>query len=455
MCSLAMSFLFAYYPLLLLWLSAYSLCLVCLYFVPRRGCFIAANLVLSSITAARTATMATSTALRKISIGMAPVVAALAFLLYVLWYIMYNICRIAFILWQALLLSVAAILLAVHALCSIVHIAAMAIYSGRDILWVHALFLLSAAMRHAITIVGAKNTASMFIWVGVFWSIPATADYVDRVMAALLLYLLDALQGYARCAAAIVAFAGSISKIILATMKQITRRRIYEVVAWLCFLLLCIYVAFALIFALCSTVVAAQAMSAMWVSAVTYESISLAAAFAVGLCFWIPFILYCCRHLLLLYMQIVTPIIAAVLVCAGEITMPTYMSLWSMLISYQVCSLVVSGSCTIPLISRIAGIIAMTIMGPGIDLSLSLWCILLVCSYTIVCCMGAILFTIIYPWIIKKNYALRWRRLLLYGGQSYRTILLCFAWLFKPAQYILRASSYAFAFCRSSLLHHL
>ena len=123
----------------------------------------------------------------------------------------------------------------------------------------------------------------------------------------------------------------AISNVITKAMRKITCRRIYEVVAWLCFVLLCIYVAFALLFAAGTTVVAAQALSAMWVSAssATPESISLAATFAVGLCFWIPFILYCCRHLLLLYMQVVTPIIAAVLVCAGEITMPTYMSLWS------------------------------------------------------------------------------------------------------------------------------
>ena len=68
-------------------------------------------------------------------------------------------------------------------------------------------------------------------------------------------------------------------------------------------------------------------------------------------------------------------------------------------------------------------------LGLGTSLSLSLWCILLVCSYTIVCCMGLILLGIVYPWAIKKNYTLRWRRLLLHGGQSYRTILLCFAWL--------------------------
>ena len=216
MCSLAMSFLFAYYPLLLLWLYllAYSLCLVCLYFVPGRGCFIAANLVLSLITAARTATMATSTALRIISIGMAPVVAALSFLLYLLWYI----CTI---FWQVLLLSVAAILLAVRALCRTVHIAAMAIYSCRDILWVLALFLVSASMRHTITMIGARYTSSILIWVGVFWSIPAIGDYVDRVMAALLLLFVDALQGHGRCAAAISGFAGSISNFIVKAMKKL------------------------------------------------------------------------------------------------------------------------------------------------------------------------------------------------------------------------------------------
>ena len=111
---------------------------------------------------------------------------------------MYNICRIAFILRQVLLLSVAAILLAVHALYSTVHIAAMAIYSCRDILWVLALFLVSASMRHAITMVGARYTSSIFLWVGVSSYIPATADYVDRVMAAMLLLLVDALQGHGR-----------------------------------------------------------------------------------------------------------------------------------------------------------------------------------------------------------------------------------------------------------------
>ena len=51
--------------------------------------------------------------------------------------------------------------------------------------------------------------------------------------------------------------------------------------------------------------------------------------------------------------------------------------------------------------------------------------------FIIVTCDCIYLLATVYPWTIKKNYTLRWRRLLLYGGQSYRTILLCFAWLFQ------------------------
>jgi len=93
------------------------------------------------------------------------------------------------------------------------------------------------------------------------------------------------------------------SNFIVKAMKKLRVLMIYEVVAWLCFLLLGIYLAFAFLFAVGTIVVAAQALSAMWVSAsiATPETISFAATFAVGLCFWIPFILLCCRHLLILY----------------------------------------------------------------------------------------------------------------------------------------------------------
>ena len=66
---------------------------------------------------------------------------------------------------------------------------------------------------------------------GVFWCIVALVDYVDRVMVALLFFVLDALQGHARCAPAIVGFAGNISKLILTTMKQIRCKNFYQVFA--------------------------------------------------------------------------------------------------------------------------------------------------------------------------------------------------------------------------------
>ena len=44
-------------------------------------------------------------------------------------------------------------------------------------------------------------------------------------------------------------------------------------------------------------------------------------------------------------------------------------------------------------------------------INLLLWLLVLVCSYTIVCCIGALLLTVAYPWVIKKNYTLRWQKL--------------------------------------------
>ena len=51
-----------------------------------------------------------------------------------------------------------------------------------------------------------------------------------------------------------------------------------------------------------------------------------------------------------------------------------------------------------------------TIFGPpGMGL-LIVWLLVLLCSYTIVCCMGVVLLTIVYPCLVKKNYTRRWRR---------------------------------------------
>ena len=155
-----------------------------------------------------------------------------------------------------------------------------------------------------VAAIGARFLTAMCLGFGLLWNIPLIGNYVDPAIAFCLWFLLEAMQACVRLKGAIVELVGSISNMVLAAMRKITCRRIYEVVAWLCFVLLCIYVAFALLFAAGTTVVAAQALSAMWVSAstATPESISLAATFAVGLCFvWIPGILYFCRHLLLLY----------------------------------------------------------------------------------------------------------------------------------------------------------
>ena len=91
--------------------------------------------------------------------------------------------------------------------------------------------------------------------------------------------------------------------------------------------------------------------------------------------------------------------------------MPSYPWLWAILISIQACWYVL----------QVTGAIE--------GFMLFLGAILTIFVFIIFGCIA--LLAIVYPWVIKKNYTLRWRRIFLYGGQSYRTILLCFAWLFQ------------------------
>ena len=107
----------------------------------------------------------------------------------------------------------------------------------------------------------------------------------------------------------------------------------------------------------------------------------------------------------------VTPIIAVVLVCAGEITIPAYTSLWAILIFLQACRFVSQGT------GAIEGCMFVLSALPIIFVLVIFECIALL--------------AMVYQWVVRKNYTLRWRRLLLYGGQSYRTIFLCFAWLLQ------------------------
>ena len=132
-----------------------------------------------------------------------------------------------------------------------------------------------------------------------------------------------------------------LSTVTVAALKKISLRRIYQVLAVLCITLLALYTLLAIIFLACTTVIAAQAVPAMWATAstATLGSISLATTLVGGLCIWIPIIILCCRHLLVDYLEMEASIIVAVIVLAGEITILTYTTLWAILFCGQVCML--------------------------------------------------------------------------------------------------------------------
>ena len=60
------------------------------------------------------------------------------------------------------------------------------------------------------------------------------------------------------------------------------------------------------------------------------------------------------------------------------------------------------------------------LFAPGLTMlcwiCLLLFAVVLV-PYTIVCCMGAVAM-LAYPWLVQKNWTLRWRKLLLYGDTA-------------------------------------
>ena len=96
----------------------------------------------------------------------------------------------------------------------------------------------------------------------------------------------------------------------------------------------------------------------------------------------------------------------------------------------QMCMLVIDVAGAIKYTRFILGTITAFYGAPNIA-PLLLWLLVLLCSYTIVCCMGVLLLTVVCPRVVVKNYTKRWRRLVRYGGQNYRTILFSFAWLFQ------------------------
>ena len=138
---------------------------------------------------------------------------------------------------------------------------ALAILHCKYFLWVFALFFLSAAIRHAITVLGAILLAATCLTAGVLWNIPASGNYVDRAIAGFLLFLLDALHGCGRCVAAIIVPAAGISKIILAAMQKLTCKRFYQVLAVLGLVLLYVYITLACVFVAGATIIVVLVVS--------------------------------------------------------------------------------------------------------------------------------------------------------------------------------------------------
>ena len=181
----------------------------------------------------------------------------------------------------------------------------------------------------------------------------------------------------------------------------------------LCFVFMAVYTVYAILFAACTIIVAAQAGQAMWVSVstATTGSISLSAIFAGGLCIWIPGIFHFCRHLLPGYIAIAAPMTVSVLVVAGEISIPPYTTLWAILIGGQSCMLVIScigaelsGGCILLVIAAIIGTVPIT----GVTIVHA--AILLIVAYRAI--WGIALFVVsLYPAIVNKNYTKRWRKL--------------------------------------------
>ena len=135
---------------------------------------------------------------------------------------------------------------------------------------------------------------------------------------------------------------------------------------------------------------------------------------------WMPAIHPFCKHLLLGYVIAIIPITAAAFVIAGYINIPSiniqsYPWLWAILILVQAWCCLIQGSGSIAHVVRAIGATA-TICIVVVPWSVFLlqWLVVLVLilvgSYTIVCCMGVIFFTVVYPCVVNNNYTMRLHR---------------------------------------------
>ena len=245
MCVLAMSFPVVYYPLLLL-------VLVCLYFVPGRGCFIAANLGLSLITAVRTATMATPTALRNtvgalfFCIGQLRPLTAMCYeitalcVMMIIWVLSALCARMYFFI--SALRDLAKSWLSI-AFCTTIMAALQAWrFSG-----IVPVFLASEFVRYAISLDYMDYKAAVayiFVDLKAAVALGVAIGLAPRIYICLLACIVDT---HIAISLMITSITVRASTFILKAMKKFRLRMIYQVLAVLCLVILAINVIVAVI----------------------------------------------------------------------------------------------------------------------------------------------------------------------------------------------------------------
>ncbi len=269
-------------------------------------------------------------------------------------------------------------------------------------------------------------TPFMCFAMGLLYCLPCMTHVGNQAGLGLLLCISDNFVYNIQIAKAIsslmMSIVGYLSKLTLTAIKTFRLRLIYVVAAVLGLVLLCIYMTLAGGFLVCAIAVVHDNLLPL----------SPVIASAGVLCIWILVIYVYCSHLLLGFMAGAIPTSVVALAWFGYISTPSYPLLWTIMLSSQFWSLLIQGSGTIDYALWIVATLVTTIcaIAPW-SICLFLWLLVLVFSYAIACCIGVVLLAIVYPRVVVKNYTKRWRRLVPYGGQSYRTILFSFAWLFQ------------------------
>ena len=413
--------------------------------MPGRGCFIAANLGLSLI-----AIMATSTALRTIVEGMSSIVLAA---LRQGTAMCYNVSTALRTIVETMMFvsgCVVFILRKLTAMCYGTAALCALIIKWVLLAWCARMYFFTSALRGlAISWLSiafcTTITAALQVWRFVVCILPLfltselvgyaiSLDYMDykaavavvcddlkaalvfgvaigiapRIPIWLLACIVDAHITISLMITSIIVRA---SNFIVKAMKNFRVLMIYRLLAVLGLVILFINVIVAAMF-----VVAVRNMA--------YQNIVPIMVFVVVL-WMLALPVYCfCRHLLLYYLIAIAYITVVVLAIEGY--MPLYAPMLA--ISVWVCLL----QCTAAIERILPFFQGYTPQCTrAIERTLSFFLDYMLTMFIVITFECIDLLATVYSWTIKKNYTLRWRRLLLYGGQSYRSILMWFAWLFQ------------------------